>query len=104
MFVYHKMVVAICRSRGIQVSDALKAAGVSSNAYYSLARKESVLPRSIRSLASALGVPVSALLFDEDVVAERHAGLMSEVNQLAEELGIEDRDIKLSWPLPTLVI
>lgn len=44
----------------------LREAGVSPNAYYSLARKETVLSGSIMRIAETLGVPASRLLTDED--------------------------------------
>ena len=42
----------------------LDEAGVSRTAYYSLVRKDSVLPRSVRTLAGTLGVRPSALLVE----------------------------------------
>ncbi len=51
-----------CAQRRVSLGDVLKQAGVSRTAYYSLARKKSVLPKSILRMASHLGVNPSALL------------------------------------------
>ena len=51
-----------CSKRGISLQALLDKAGVSRTAYYSLVRKDSVLPRSVRTLAGTLGVRPSALL------------------------------------------
>ncbi len=53
-----------CARRGISLQALLHEAGVSRTAYYSLVRKDSVLPRSVRSLAGTLGVRPSALLVE----------------------------------------
>ncbi len=53
-----------CARRGISLQALLHDAGVSRTAYYSLVRKDSVLPRSVRSLAGTLGVRPSALLVE----------------------------------------
>ena len=53
-------------TRGISVSALLEKAGVSRNAFYSLARKENILPNSIRAVASHLGVKTSEILEEED--------------------------------------
>ena len=51
-----------CSQRGISLQALLDEAGVSRTAYYSLVRKESVLPKSVRALAGTLGVRPSAIL------------------------------------------
>ena len=60
----------LAAERGWSVSELLDRAGVSRTAYYSLARKESALPKSVVALAAALDVPTSALL-DEREAEER---------------------------------
>jgi transcriptional regulator with XRE-family HTH domain len=52
----------LSRKRGLTLQSLLKEAGVSRTAYYSLARKSSVLPGSVTAIASALGVPPTAIL------------------------------------------
>jgi transcriptional regulator with XRE-family HTH domain len=62
---------ALCRAQGRTVSQLLDESRVSRNSYYSLARKEVVVPRSVMKLAEALDVPVSALLDDILPVGDR---------------------------------
>ncbi len=52
----------LARERGLTLSALLDRAGVSRTAYYSLARRASVLPQSIHSLAQALDLPESRLV------------------------------------------
>lgn len=54
----------VLRNKGITLKDVLQDAGVSKTAFYSLLKKESVLPDSLQKLAQKLGV--SALSFLED--------------------------------------
>lgn len=52
----------LCRRRHTSLEALLHQAGVSRTAYYSLIRKESVIPKSIRIIARTLNVPVSRIL------------------------------------------
>ncbi len=52
----------LARERGLTLSALLELAGVSRTAYYSLARRTSVLPQSIHLLAQALDLPESRLV------------------------------------------
>ncbi|HEY8241328.1 MAG TPA: helix-turn-helix transcriptional regulator [Kiritimatiellia bacterium] len=56
----------LCRERGWRLGDLLEKAGVSRTAYYSLARNETVLPKSIHAMAAQLGVSPSEILADTD--------------------------------------
>ena len=63
-----------CEAREIPLSQALRHAGVSRTAYYSLKRRESVLPNTVLKLAAALDAPASELLDEtasEEVRARR---------------------------------
>ena len=61
----------------------LREAGVSRTAYYSLTRKDSVLPKSIEAMACRLGVPASEFLEDERrVEGEAHA-LLAQASEIA---------------------
>jgi transcriptional regulator with XRE-family HTH domain len=73
----------LARARGLTLREALRRAGVSRNAFYNLARRPTVLPNSIHSLAASLGVPASALL-DEAARApeERAAALLREARAI----------------------
>ena len=92
MRISHEMVNSLCQARGLTLKEVLNASGVSSNAYYSLARKESVLPQSVEKLAATLGVPVSKLLIDEEAILERHLKLLAEVDRIAATDEQLDRD------------
>jgi len=52
----------LCSKRGLTLQALLQHAAVSRTAYYSLARKVSVLPVSVRAIAGELGVAPSAIL------------------------------------------
>jgi transcriptional regulator with XRE-family HTH domain len=52
----------LCAEKGCTVQQLLQTAAVSKNALYSLARKKTVLPRSVHAIAESLNVPPSALL------------------------------------------
>lgn len=92
MKLYHEMVKQHCSRRGISLQQLLKAAGVSSNAYYSLAGKSSALPKSILKLAEVLAVPASSLLHDEKLILERHLAKLAKVDAIAHKYPDIDRD------------
>jgi transcriptional regulator with XRE-family HTH domain len=71
-----------CGAKGLPLGEALRRAGVSRTAYYSLTRKESVLPQSIVRLARFLEVAPSELL--RDGIAE--AGHVRELREQAERI------------------
>ena len=52
----------MCETRHISVAGMLAASKVSRTAFYSLLRKENVLPKSIDKIAGYLDVPASAML------------------------------------------
>ena len=61
-----------CAARGVTLSSILQEAGVSRTAYYSLKRRESVLPRTVLRLATVLEASASELL-DETASEEKRA-------------------------------
>ena len=61
-----------CAARGLPLSRVLRDAGISRTAYYSLVRRESVLPKTVLKLAAALDTSASGLL-DETTSEERRA-------------------------------
>jgi transcriptional regulator with XRE-family HTH domain len=61
-----------CEARGVPLSRLLRDADISRTAYYSLRRRESVLPKTVLRLATSLDAPASALL-DETTSEERRA-------------------------------
>ena len=73
----------LAASRGQSLSALLREAGVSRNAYYSLARRESVFPNSVSRVADALGVPETDLF---EAVPERKTDvdrLVAEARRIA---------------------
>jgi len=60
----------LCRKKRTTVTECLRRAGVSRNAYYSLLRKNSILPRSIESISLALRIsPQDIMAFEKPAVA-----------------------------------
>jgi len=57
-----KQIKKLCARRGGSLQTLLASVAVSRTAYYSLARKDSVLPASVRAIAGALGVTPSSIL------------------------------------------
>jgi hypothetical protein len=55
---------SLARARGLTLTEALRRADVSRNAFYHLVRQPTVVPRSIHALGEVLGVRTSDLLDD----------------------------------------
>jgi transcriptional regulator with XRE-family HTH domain len=73
----------VARQQGLSLGEALRRAGVSRTAFYSLARRPTVLPRTVTSLARVLGVPASRLLEEEPRrVEERTNTLVREARRI----------------------
>lgn len=73
----------LAQERGLPLTEALQRAGVSRNAFYHLARRPTVIPRSVSAMATVLGVPVAALLDDSPPsIAERADALLSEARAI----------------------
>ena len=66
----------------MSLSQVLAEAGVSRNAYYSLLRKESILPKSVHAIAALLEVEPSAFLETLDLEEQRTARLYAKVNRI----------------------
>jgi hypothetical protein len=82
----------LCDERNTSLSELLVQAQVSRNAFYSLARKDSVLPNSIRAIAARLNVKPSDFMEDEDLLVARSNLLMRRVNKIAEKHPGIDKD------------
>lgn len=82
----------LCSDRGISLARLLADAGVSRNAFYSLARKTSVLPNSIRAIAAQIGVNPSAFLEDGDIRTAKAQVLLKQVDRLMVKFPDLDRD------------
>ena len=61
----------LCEEKGRSLSKVLSDAGVSRTAYYSLSRKQSLLPKSLHTLAAELDVTVGSLVFAEQSEIEK---------------------------------
>jgi lambda repressor-like predicted transcriptional regulator len=68
-----RLAMMAARQQGLSLAEALRRARVSRTAFYSLARRPSTLPRTVTSLARALGVTPSRLLREEPGLAEARA-------------------------------
>jgi len=62
----------LCRQRESTLHEMLAEAGVSPNAYYTLARKQSILPGTVMAVADCLGVNPTEILLDEESSLVRH--------------------------------
>jgi hypothetical protein len=73
----------LARERGFTLTEALRRAGVSRNAFYHLARRDTVVPRSVLALGAALGVSSAAMLEERPPSPEaRAAALLSEARRI----------------------
>jgi transcriptional regulator with XRE-family HTH domain len=74
---------SLARARGLTLSEALRRAEVSRNAFYHLTRRPTVVPRSVLALAEVLGVRSSDLL-DETPPSpdDRAAALLREARRI----------------------
>ena len=81
----------LCAQNGLTLSQLLKRAEVSKNAYYSLARKDSILPKSVLAIADHLGVRPSAFL-EERPEENRWKVLLEEFEWIAARNHHADRD------------
>jgi len=83
----------LCLERRIRLNDLLKQAGVSRTAYYSLTRKESVLPKSVCMIAHRLGVSPLRFLDDPSVRVGRIRELQNRTDTICRQYPECDRDV-----------
>jgi|GEM_PF-567749 len=81
----------LCMQNGLTLSQLLKNAEVSKNAYYSLARKDTVLPKSVLAIADHLGVRPSAFL-EERPEEDRWKILLEDLERISTRNPDADRD------------
>ena len=67
MQIAHRRIQELAKDAGLSLSVLLRRAGVSRTAYYALARKRSIFPRSLTAIAAELDVPVGELLRESGV-------------------------------------
>ncbi len=82
----------ICQSQGLTIHQLLRNAGVSRNAYYSLARKVSVLPKSLKAISEYLGVPPTAFFETEDEEMFKARSLQRQADNIAARHKRDDSD------------
>ena len=82
----------LCARRGTNLSALLRDANVSRNAFYTLSRKPSVLPRTVRALAAGLGVQPSAFLKEDPSPVEEARLLIKQIDTIERRSKIHDRD------------
>ena len=83
----------LCDNKGLSLSALLERAGVSRTAYYALARKEDVLPHSIRAIADALETKPSVFLEEGGREQEAMRSLIEDTEAIARahpELDLEN--------------
>ena len=82
----------MCAARGVSLTAILREAKVSRNAYYTLSRKPSILPRSIRALASGLGVKPAALIEERESPSDEARLLIQKIDGIERRHKIHERD------------
>jgi len=83
---------SLCRKRGVSLQALLQEASVSRNAFYTLARKKTIVPHSIVSLAEQLDVPVSSVLSEGHTPKTRLMALVDEASRTAQQHQDADLD------------
>jgi transcriptional regulator with XRE-family HTH domain len=73
----------LCAERGTTLGGLLRVAGVSRTAYYSLTRKDSVLPKSVEAIARRLDVPPSEFLDEQSRIEAEARALLTRANEIA---------------------
>ncbi len=82
----------LCAKKGFTIRALLEQSGVSKNAFYTLARKNSILPRSITAIADILNVSPSEFLEDSLPATQRAQQLLAKIDRIAKCHKTVDRD------------
>jgi len=93
MHISRTTVKRLCADRKMPLGELLRLAGVSRTAYYSLVRKDSVLPKSIGRLARTLAVSPAAFLVDDTAVIARRMVLQAQADALHRRHPECDKDV-----------
>ena len=78
----------LCNEKGLTLQTLLERAAVSRTAYYSLARRVSVLPGSVRAIAGELGVAPSAILEEAPAAEWRTRALLRQAGSLSNPFAV----------------
>ncbi len=87
-----KRLKSICAGQDLTLSELLQSAGVSRNAFYTLARQDSILPRSIQVIANHLQIPPSSFLADEGSDTQKGMNLIRRVRNIVNHHELADPD------------
>lgn len=87
-----KKIESLCRQNDSSIGSMLREAGVSRNAYYTLARKRAVVPKSLLHIADHFGVSVSNLLEESSTPTERIKSLAAETERIIKQHSDAERD------------
>lgn len=82
----------LCATRHLNLSAVLRQAGVSRTAYYSLARKPSILPKSILRIAQHLKVNPTALIDNDEATLQVIRQLQDSTDAICRQSPSVDRD------------
>jgi transcriptional regulator with XRE-family HTH domain len=83
---------SLCMQRNTNIAQMLREAGVSRNTFYTLARKDSVVPRSLIRVAESLGVSISDVLDGAVTPTERVMSIIAETDRISKRHKDVDRD------------
>lgn len=83
---------ALCEKKQQNLKLLLHNAGVSRNAYYSLARKNSILPKSIIAIANQLDVQPSVFLEEESHIQQKAQLLLETLDRIMKRHKKADRE------------
>lgn len=85
----------LCEQRGLRLGELLGKAGVSRTAFYSLARKDSVLPASIVRVAETLNVCPGDILVDEKSLRDQAVALAEQARRIsAQKKGVNPENVR----------
>jgi hypothetical protein len=82
----------LCRENRINVSALLRETGVSRNSFYSLARKDTLVPSSLVRIAEYLGVPIADLLEHSFTPSEKIKAIQVETARITSRYPDLDSD------------
>lgn len=92
MHIAQKKLKKLYKIRGLKLRELLAKSGVSKTAYYSLLNKETILPKSISSIASVLTVKPSVFLEEESLEEKKIRRLTKIADKIMENHPKLDRE------------
>ena len=92
MHIAQKKLKKLYKIRGLKLRELLAKSGVSKTAYYSLLNKETILPKSISSIASVLAVNPSVFLEEESLEEKKIRRLTKIADKIMENHPKLDRE------------